>query len=333
MQIRRKGNPSLYKSFKTKAEAQAWARKQEAGLDQGIITAKPVTHEKVYLSDLLHRYLRDVVPLKKGHTTESYRIGLLLRRDISKLSLEYLTPATIANYRDRRLKEVSRGTVRRELTVLRHCFEKARREWGVSISSNPVATIDKPKDSPARTRRLTEDDERRLTEGLKFTRNPFHKTAILFAIETGMRRGEILKFCWRDLNREHRYIHLKDTKNGYERHVPLSPKAMALVNSIPVGKDHEFVFPISANALYQSWERLRQRCGIKDLRFHDLRHEAISRFFELGLSIPEVSLISGHRDPRMLFRYTHLRATDVAEKLRRLSESETPDAIDQPEQT
>jgi len=332
-QVRRKSAPSLYQSFPTKSEAQAWAREAEVSLDKGTLPAKPEALGRITLSDLLRRYLREVVPYKKGHVTESYRINFLLRKDISKLSLEHLTPATLAHYRDRRLKEVSSGTVRRELTVLRHCLEKARKEWNVSISINPVAIIDKPKDSPARTRRLTEDDKYRLLQGLKFTRNQLHHTAILFAIETGMRRSEILKFCWADLNRAHSSIHLRDTKNGSERHVPLTPKALSLVSSIAVGKDDEPVFLISANALRLSWERLKRRAAIKDLRFHDLRHEAISRFFEMGLSIPEVSLISGHKDPRMLFRYTHLRATDVAEKLRRLSESEPPDAIDLPEQT
>ncbi|MDA0341679.1 MAG: tyrosine-type recombinase/integrase [Proteobacteria bacterium] len=72
---------------------------------------------------------------------------------------------------------------------------------------------------------------------------------------------------------------------------------------------------MSPNAVRLSWGRLTHRAGIEDLHFHDLRHEAISRFFEMGLSVPEVALISGHRDPRMLFRYTHLRAEDVARKL------------------
>ena len=77
------------------------------------------------------------------------------------------------------------------------------------------------------------------------------------------------------------------------------------------------MFPISANSLRLAWDRVKRRAGVDDLHFHDLRHEAISRFFEQGLSVPEVSLISGHRDPRMLFRYTHLKAADVAAKLNR----------------
>jgi integrase len=79
------------------------------------------------------------------------------------------------------------------------------------------------------------------------------------------------------------------------------------------------VFPVTANAVRLAWERLRRRAGLKDLRLHDLRHEAVSRFFEYGLTVPEVALISGHRDPRMLSRYTHLRPENVAEKLARIA--------------
>jgi len=74
-------------------------------------------------------------------------------------------------------------------------------------------------------------------------------------------------------------------------------------------------FPVNANAFRLAWERLRKRADLCDLRFHDLRHEAISRFFEMGLSIPEVAVISGHKDARMLFRYTHLRAEDLVKKI------------------
>ena len=74
-------------------------------------------------------------------------------------------------------------------------------------------------------------------------------------------------------------------------------------------------FPINANAFRLAWDRLRNRAGLVDFRFHDLRHEALSRFFEMGLSIPEVALISGHKDVKMLMRYTHLRAKDLARKL------------------
>jgi integrase len=103
------------------------------------------------------------------------------------------------------------------------------------------------------------------------------------------------------------------SKNGQERTIPLTTGAIGILKDTP--REREEVFPISANALQLAWGRLRRRVNINNLRFHDLRHEAISRFFEMGLSVPEVALISGHRDVRMLLRYTHLRAADIVKKL------------------
>lgn len=128
-----------------------------------------------------------------------------------------------------------------------------------------------------------------------------------------MRRGEIVAMRWEDIDFETQTLHIPITKTGDSRDIPLSDKAVEIIRDLP--SDNPRVFPISANVLHLAWERLKRRVGIDDLHFHDLRHEAISRFFERGLSMPEVALISGHRDGRMLFRYTHLRAEDVGARL------------------
>ena len=113
-----------------------------------------------------------------------------------------------------------------------------------------------------------------------------------------------------------RYIaFLPLTKNGSSREVPLSTKAAQVLARQRQRNDTPSPFPVTANGFRLAWDRLRNRAGLSDLRFHDLRHEAISRFFELGLNIPEVAVISGHRDPRMLFRYTHLRAEALVSRL------------------
>jgi integrase len=132
-----------------------------------------------------------------------------------------------------------------------------------------------------------------------------------------MRRGEILNMRWRDLSVETRTLHIPVTKNGRARTVPLSSGALEILRTLrnTRGPESEGILPITQDAAKMGWKRLVKRAGLLDLRFHDLRHEAISRFFEKGLSVPEVALISGHRDPRMLFRYTHPRPEDVAAKL------------------
>ena len=114
---------------------------------------------------------------------------------------------------------------------------------------------------------------------------------------------------------------IRETKNGHARRIPLTNRAADLLRERKAHRDtgNSLVFPVSANAFRLCWERCKRIAAkpcpdIADLRFHDLRHEAVSRFFEMGLSVPEVALISGHRDPRMLFRYTHLRAEDIVAK-------------------
>ena len=122
-----------------------------------------------------------------------------------------------------------------------------------------------------------------------------------------MRRGEILNIKKEHIRDDTLLIPI--TKNGHQRIIPLTKRAKYILHK------SKLPFSMSANAVRLAWERLKNKANIKDLHFHDLRHEAISRLFEKGLSIPEVALISGHRDVRMLFRYTHLKAEDVLIKL------------------
>ena len=132
-------------------------------------------------------------------------------------------------------------------------------------------------------------------------------------IETGMRRSEILKLRWCDVDLDNGFASLYDTKNGEDnRRVPLIRRCIEVLRT--VRQDHEKVFPISANCLRLAWERARKKAKVDDLRFHDLRHEAVSRFFEMGMSVPEVALISGHKDVRQLFKYNHLNPTNAFKK-------------------
>ena len=125
--------------------------------------------------------------------------------------------------------------------------------------------------------------------------------------------GEIVAMQWDHIHWDNRTLHIPDTKNGYPRTIPLTSGAIEVLRELP--QTDTSVMAITGNAIRLAWERLKKKAEVTDLRFHDLRHEAISRFFEMGLSVPEVALISGHRDPRMLFRYTHLRAEEVGKKL------------------
>ncbi|WP_209008675.1 site-specific integrase [Roseibium polysiphoniae] len=165
----------------------------------------------------------------------------------------------------------------------------------------------------SRNRRLEHGEYEALREAAKHSRSPFLWPAIELAIETAMRRGELLKLIWTNVDLDNNLALLPDTKNGHPRQVPLTTSAQTTLTQLP--RCNERVLPTTDTALRQAWDRLVDRAGISNLRFHDLRHEAVSRFFERGLNVAEVALISGHKDPRMLFRYTHLKSHDVAAKL------------------
>jgi integrase len=313
VQIRRNGFPPLCKTFSLKSDAEKWARDKERAIDRAELPINVSDLKATTVGDLLRRYQETVTLSKRGKESEGYRIKTILSHEISSLSLNRLSAASIASYRDQRLLTVSPSSVLRELAILSHVFHLAMRDWGIPLPSNPVANISKPTPNKARTRRLETGELETIDKALKQCRNPLVRQVTLFALATAMRRGEVLSLTWSNIDLEQRTAHLPLTKNGSSRTVPLSPTAIAVLETLP--RASCLAFPISANAFRLSWERVKERAKVEDLRFHDLRHEAVSSFFELGLSIPEVALISGHKDTRMLQRYTHLRASDVARKL------------------
>jgi integrase len=322
VQVRKDGH-NISKTFQLRADAQRWAREHERLIDLGEVLppALAIDGAKLTLGKLLERYTTEVSSKKRSAIAEGYHLRAIYRHNIAKLETTKVTLVHMASYRDLRLTQVSGSTVRRELVILQHAFSIARKEWGVSLPD--LRDLAKPTESKSRDRRLTESELQALKVAFGACRNKVVKPTVLFAIATGMRRGEVLSLRWSHIDLVQHTAFLAMTKNGESRTVPLSPQALQALDILPVttGKrrDDDFVFPISTYALRLSWEKVKRRAGITDLRFHDLRHEAISHFFELGLSVPEVSLISGHKDPRMLFRYTHLRAADVASKLHRLA--------------
>ncbi|MEI2735400.1 MAG: site-specific integrase [Rhodoblastus sp.] len=276
------------------------------------------------LGDTLARYGKEVTPLKRASESESHHLKQITRHPISKLQLARLSSADVATFRDDRLKTVAGSTVRKELGLLANVLKTARNEWGLTASAEAVRAVRKPPAARGRDRRLLPGELEALLKAFGQCRNKTVRRVFLFALATGMRRGEVLSLVWSDVDLVSATAHLPLTKNGEARTVPLGPEAIAVLREVirqwpkqtsPSGQ----VFPLSANSLKLAWQRVKCRADIVGLRFHDLRHEAISRFFELGLTVPEVSLISGHKDTRMLFRYTHLRPEAVAEKLKALT--------------
>ena len=258
------------------------------------------------------------------------RIRIWKRSSLSNRSLISIQGKDVAEYRDKRLREVAPNTVRHELSLLSHVFTIAIKEWGLSGLTNPVRQIRMPKSPRGRERRLKSGEFERV---LSATKSPVLGDIAKIAVETAMREAEITKMNWDDVDLKRKTVTLEDTKNGERRIVPLSPEAIRILSTLPRRLDGQVWDISSPQIIAVAWRRAVERarrayekeCEEKgekpdpgylvDLHFHDLRHEATSRFFEKGLELMEVATITGHKDLKMLKRYTHLRAEDLAEKL------------------
>jgi integrase len=211
--------------------------------------------------------------------------------------------------------------VKRELAVLSSVISVASKDWGIPIRQNPVSEISMPKLANARTRRLEIGEEQKLLE----TNNQKLRRIIVLALETAMRRGEILNIKKSHIDFNKSILLIPTTKTDTPRTIPLSSDALTSLRGqlrasqsesdgvIPLHEPP--VFSYQPRGLSGEFLKLCRRQGIADLRFHDLRHEATSRLFEKGLNPVEVATITGHKDTRMLMRYTHLRAEDLVGRL------------------
>ena len=310
--IQQKNYPDITKSFGTKIAAQQWARQVESQINLGIFHLGP-NLENTTFAELLNKYLENITPYKKGFENETYRINAWLRHPLANRAISTIRAPDFATWRDTRLKNgIGASTIRKDLSIISNLFNIAKTEWGFEALVNPIQLIKSPKLPRGRDRRVDIIEVQRLLESLNETNEV--KVIVQLALETGMRRAEILSIEWKNVDLANRFLILPDTKNGESRAVPLSSKAMFLLNDIPRSFSGK-VFRTTPNAVTQAFNRACKRINIQNLRFHDLRHEATSRFFELGLNTMEVSAITGHKTLSMLKRYTHLKAKDLALKL------------------
>lgn len=359
-QIRRHGFTPLSKTFTTKAEAEAWAKMNESEMSRGVWMSRGEA-EATLLLDALKRYELEVTPSKKTATGEKSFLRIWKATAMANQPLAAIRSSDVAKLRDLWLKDYQPATVLRRLAVLSHVFTIARKEWGMESLSNPVELVRKPQPNNARTRRIAveavlpeiaESDgapkQRAASNGelervVAASGSSLLPSIIWLAVETAMRRSEIVGLRWEHIDLERRVAHLPSTKNGSSRDVPLSTRAVNILVALQgedgdggeEGEDTDNdgrVFGIRSDAVTRAFERavvrarkvfvdecneIRQKPNTRyltDLRFHDLRHEATSRLAEI-FPLHELTKITGHKDPRMLMRYYHPRAEDLAKRL------------------
>lgn len=316
--IHKRGHGYRSKSFLTRADALRWARQGEMDLERrGLGERTPA------LSFLISRYKGEITPRKKSARSEAYILDAWERSPISKQQADFVTAAGLAKWRDERASVGILGsTIRNHLNTLSAVYRHAASEWGYQHLENPVARLKRPSPGKARTRRASDEE---ISQVKVATDSAYLPALIDLAIETGMRLSELVGMRWDNLDLEARTVFLPDSKNGHPRTVPLSSRAVQTLRNLHQGAVQRLdgaLFPLTPHsvtvAFRRACKRVQKASGGRlavNLRFHDLRHEAVSRLFERGLTPMEVAAISGHRSMQMLARYTHISPTTLLTKL------------------
>ncbi len=313
-QVRLKGQPLESKSFITRSDAERWARAIEAAMDKGSYVNTAVAR-RITFGELVDRYVLEVLPAMKGAPVDVIRLKALRRNRICALSVAALTPEQVAKFRDSRLTAVSNGTVIRDLAYISSIVNHARREWGIKIQ-NPVALVRKPASPKGRDRVFSLEEQTMILKDLvpKGRQSKWMHPLVVIALETAMRRGELLALVWKDIDLHRQVATLHDTKNGDKRSVPLSVKAVNTLANLPRSSCGK-VFPMTSCAVSAALKRSLARLQISNSRFHDLRHTAITQIASKLPNVIELSAVSGHKSLRMLQRYYHPDVQGLAKKL------------------
>lgn len=297
-------------------EARTWRDLQRAGssldLDEKrIFEARANKREArtFTVKQALERYAKEITPTKKGASVELTRIGKAKKATLAGKSLYMVTPKDVLSFMD----EIggSDNNKRKYASLISHLYRIAVKRWSMAVENPVSGKIEMPSNGKPRDRRLEGNESKLLLRHLTGEA----KAIFEFAIETAMRRGEILSLEWKNIDLKNHTATLKDTKNGEIRAVPLSSTAIRVLNGQTRGIGESKVFSITATRLRKDWESARTAAEVPDIRLHDLRHEAASRLFEKGLNVMEAASVTGHKTLSMLKRYTHLNPTDIAKKL------------------
>ena len=337
VRVRRAELPKpINRTFESHEEAEKWARRIESDLDAGkrVLFLANADTKSMTLREGLERYRDEKTLHKAGAAQERNRIAHWLKHPLAAKMLHQLVPGDFEQYRDERLAQGKAfATVRHELNVVSQVYEAARFSWRMRDLDNPMKQVKRPPAwSKPRDVRLkgTVSLKKFLAAVMPDSRNctgsqrDYAKRcqlALEFAVETSLRRGEVAAIKPAATNFAKRWVEvgragmLHGELKGGTRRVALSSRAMKILKSLKPKDENSRWFGVTARTLSGAVRRARAKLGIKNLRLHDLRHEATSQLFEKGLSAIEVATMTGHKTLNTLKRYTHPNVTEIAKKL------------------
>ncbi|KAA0911462.1 site-specific integrase [Pusillimonas sp. ANT_WB101] len=331
VRVRVLGFPCLHRTFNDRRAAQVWAVQVEDEINRGVYDFGK--RELPTLAQALADYAKKVTAAKRGAVKEAYLINALARLPLARKPLDQIRPDELARLRDQWAQSLSPATVQRRLSVLSHLYNTAIKEWGHQELDNPLLRISKLKITNHRSRTVC---ARELDAVLAATASETVKHIARLAWHTAARLSELATLRWEYVDLQDGTAHFPITKNGLARTVPLAPGAISILERLkpktktpPTGA----IFDIRPDSISKRWtlavkkarKNYEAHCieqglqadadWLTNVRFHDLRHSAVTRLAEHGLSSLELAAISGHKSLSMLSRYTHIRAETLAVKL------------------
>lgn len=299
------------KTFESKREAIAWANAQEVKI------TVPITG-RYTLHMALDKFAEEEAPKRRGERWEVIRCRKL-KRELEDKRLAELTPAFFVAWRDAQIKVRAESSVRREMNLLKAVLSVARKEWGW-LEHDPLADVKRPPNARARMRGLRQEEIDAIVAELGWEewvvaerRADEVAIAFLLGVETAMRNGELLSLEWQAVDLERRVARLTRTKNGDDRAVPLSTRAVKLLRCLPRVGDR--CFQVDAGVRDVVFREARDAAGLHDVHFHDSRSEGISRLARKFDNVLDLARITGHRDIRSLMHYYVADAADLAKRL------------------
>lgn len=327
--IRKHGFPAVSKTFKTKTAARAWANKTEDAMDSGAWLAdeEATTITVAQMFDQWQAYIHPIKPFCKTKLSSIE----FLKLHFGSCSLAEVTPKLVMDFGAKRRQNVARATLQKELSYFAQAVDFGVTMFDLPIKGNPVREATRAMAQIGMTgggrqleRRLNKGEFERLISAASHRASRWMVPVIEVAVHTAMRRGEIHGLRWSDLDFEAGTIFIRDRKHptekiGNDQTIPMFPPARsAFLVARKYSKCDNAVFPVkTAKAITAAFTRIKNDAGIDDLRFHDLRHEGVSRLFERGWTIPQVAAVSGHRDWAQLKRYTQLKPGELLENYER----------------
>lgn len=299
----RKNGQQRSKYFSTRRDAELWIKQTEIEIETGSLP--PKTIEQIRVSQVINRFIADELPKRKAGKRDTTILKKALR-DYPNLfgkPINKFGRLDVVHWKEDRLKKVQAASVLREWTSLSSCFTHAIKVWGLPIK-NPFSEVKRPAKPPPRYRRVSADEIKTVLDALQWSediteRRHYVAWAFLFALETACRIGEICKLEWSDIQDvgAGKIACLRDTKNGSDRNVPLNAEARRLLSLLP--KDDKKLIPITqpqADGLF----RKHRPDAVRDLHFHDSRHEALTRMAKIVINPMDLAKISGHKDVNIL---------------------------------